>query len=743
VRLTAMGFGTSATLLETLRALVGRGLELHRAIAHVSAHPARVLGLDRPETGLKGTIAVGGDADLLVLDAALTPWAVLARGRCLMRDGAVIGAGARDGNRDRACVSRGCARVDRAELFGAVAVRGRRSGRPFLRSLTIAVGWLYSRLPRGGASEPSPFRGLDMRTGHVLTLLGALVYLVGALVLPWQHFTLADVQAMSFDVSALGQMAIALAVLVLGASVFGLVSGQRALTARFNLGMVVLLMTWLVYAKANNSHGFVLMDYEEIGMQSGYLLGIWGVVLALTGTLLVLATLPTWDESSSSLRVLTLYKNRIVGDRIIYTPQILSVAQAHGNEVPDPALRQILPHFRVTPEGDCSVGFAPTAAGKPGKVTINHQSKTVSEIAARGFKRKGIAFSPFAFGDRGTVDLGDTQVTFHFVAPVPGHAAAPLLDRTEIAAFSMAAAVALMAIALYPILTWRETAKPPTWCGAEDKKWAGVVAKAQEDEKIEIANIPEPEAEEPIDEEVSKKAGGEEGKFGDPNIDPKVVSKVPLMDGKMVERIDPRQVGLTKLLTENLGQMDAVAEVLKGDMGAMTSKLAVAMGGEGSEFVLGHGSGGMGFTGDGTGGGGDGAGRIMGMGDIDTGGGHGVKAGLGDKGKKRVGNLTLSGSTSQGFCKKGNIESVVRRRAGAIRACYEQRLQVNKDLKGKISIRWTIDAEGSVSAASATVDTMGDAESTNCVLRTLRRMKFEKPEGGVCVVQWPFVFSPG
>lgn len=583
-----------------------------------------------------------------------------------------------------------------------------------------------------------------MRTGHVLTLIGVALYLVAALALPWQHFVLADVEAMSFDVSIVGQIAIGIAILAAASSAFGLLSGQRALTARINLGLTVLLMLWLVYAKANNTFGFELMAYEEVGMKLGYLLAIWGVVGALSGALLVLWTLPAWDESSASLRVITLYKNKIVGDRIIYQPQVLSVAEAHGGDVPDHTVRATLPHFRVTPEGDCSVGFAPTAAGKPGKVSFGSVSKTVSEIAAKGFKRKGVAFAPFGFGDRGTVDLGDTQVAFHFVAPVAGHSPAPLLDRTEVAAFSMAAAIALVAIAAYPILTWREEAKPPVWCSADDAKCAGVVAKVQEaEEKIAIEDVPQPEAEEEIEEEVSKKAGGEEGKFGDPNLDPKIESKVPLMDGKMVERIDPRQVGLNKLLTENLGQMDAVAEVLKGDMGAMTSKLAVAMGGEGSEFVLGHGSGGLGFTGDGTGGGGDGAGRIMGMGDIDTGGGQGVKAGIGDKGKKRVGNVTLSGSTAQGFCKKGNIESVVKRRAGAIRACYEQRLQVKKDLKGKITVRWTIDTEGAVSSASATADSMGDSETTNCLLRTLRRMRFEKPEGGVCVVQWPFVFSPG
>lgn len=581
-----------------------------------------------------------------------------------------------------------------------------------------------------------------MRTGHVLTLLGVITYLIAALALPWQHFVLADVTAMSFDVSILGQIAIVLTVFIAGVSVFGLLTGQRAVAAKINLGLVVLLLLWLVYAKADNKFGFELMAYEEVGMRPGFLLAIWGGVLSLAGTLLVLSTLPAWDEGSSSLRVMTLHQGKLVGDTIVYHPQVLSVAEAHGDFVPDPDVRQTLPHFRVTREGDCSVGFAPTSAGKPGSVVINHKPKSLSEIAAKGSKRKGISFHAFDFGDAGTVDLGDTQVMFQFVGPIAGHSPAPLLDNTEVASFSLAASVVLIGAFLYPILTWNEEAKAPTWCNAKDAKCAGVVAKAQEEEKIEIAEI-EPEAEEPLEEEVSKKAGGEEGKFGDPNLDPKIESKVPLMDGKMVERIDPRQVGLNKLLTEDLGKMDAVAEVLKGDMAAMSSKLAVAMGGEGNEFVLGHGSGGLGFTGDGDGGGGDGAGRIMGMGDIDTGGGKGVKAGLGKKGKKRVGNVKLSGSTAQGFCKKSNIQSVVRRRAGAIRACYEQRLQVKKDLKGKISVRWTITLDGKVTGAAATSDSMGDSATTNCLMRVLRRMRFEKPDGGVCVVQWPFVFSPG
>lgn len=581
-----------------------------------------------------------------------------------------------------------------------------------------------------------------MRTGHILTILGIALYMVGALAVPWQSFELAGVSATSIEVSVLGLIAVALAGLIAFSSAFGLVSGRRELTAQVNIGLLGMLFVWVIYASANSSYSYSLMQYEEVSMSTGFLLGVWGAVIGIMGTLLTLTTLPAWDASSPFLRVLTMHKNRVVGDRILYEPGLFSVAEHHGQGVSDATTVSMLPHFRVTPEGDCSIGFNTTVAGKPGRLSYATKTKTISEIATRGSKRAGVAFASFPFGERGTVDLGDTQVMFHFVAPVPGHSPAPLLQQTEVGAFAMLSGVVMVGLALFPVLGWSVNVERTPAC--EGGKCGGAVAEVQKEEKIEVAEvIPEPEAEVEMEEDVSKKAGGEEGKFGDPNMDPRIESKIPLMDGKMVERIDPRQIGLNKLLTENLSSMDAVAEVLRGDMGAMSSKLAVAMGGSGSEFVLGHGSGGLGFTGDGSGGGGDGAGRIMGMGDIDTGGGQGVKAGLGDKGKKRVGNLSLTGSQSSGFCKKGNIESVVRRRAAAIRACYEQRLQVKKDLQGKISIRWTINTEGKVDSASTTGDSMGDSDTTNCILRTVRRMSFEKPEGGVCVVQWPFVFSPG
>jgi len=156
------------------------------------------------------------------------------------------------------------------------------------------------------------------------------------------------------------------------------------------------------------------------------------------------------------------------------------------------------------------------------------------------------------------------------------------------------------------------------------------------------------------------------------------------------------------------------------------------------------GANGMGFKGTGASGGGTGGyGRLHGLGNVDTGGGMGMRAGLGRKGTKKVGTMKIDGMTGSSFCQKANIEAVVKQRAGALRACYEKQLQIKEGLSGKIAVRWTINLEGRVDSASVTTSTMGNAQVESCILGVIRRMRFENPKGGICVVQWPFVFTPG
>jgi beta-aspartyl-dipeptidase (metallo-type) len=84
-RVVSMGVGDSGSLASTLVALLERGVPLARALAPFTANPAALLRLPR-----KGVVAVGADADLVVLDARGRPHEVMARGRWHVRGGVTV-----------------------------------------------------------------------------------------------------------------------------------------------------------------------------------------------------------------------------------------------------------------------------------------------------------------------------------------------------------------------------------------------------------------------------------------------------------------------------------------------------------------------------------------------------------------------------------------------------------------------------------------------------------------------------
>ena len=105
-------------------------------------------------------------------------------------------------------------------------------------------------------------------------------------------------------------------------------------------------------------------------------------------------------------------------------------------------------------------------------------------------------------------------------------------------------------------------------------------------------------------------------------------------------------------------------------------------------------------------------------------------------------NKTRHGSPKQGaFCKESNIREVVQKRANALRNCYEQQLLANPDLSGKIIVFWKIGLDGKVTDASIKSTTMNNARVESCLTQTVRRLRFDKPDGGICVVEFPFIFT--
>jgi len=84
-RVASMDVGHSGALVETLRELLARGLALEDALPAFTSNVADLLRLPG-----KGRIAVGADADFVVIDDAGAVTDVFAHGRPHLRDGAVV-----------------------------------------------------------------------------------------------------------------------------------------------------------------------------------------------------------------------------------------------------------------------------------------------------------------------------------------------------------------------------------------------------------------------------------------------------------------------------------------------------------------------------------------------------------------------------------------------------------------------------------------------------------------------------
>ena len=71
-------------------------------------------------------------------------------------------------------------------------------------------------------------------------------------------------------------------------------------------------------------------------------------------------------------------------------------------------------------------------------------------------------------------------------------------------------------------------------------------------------------------------------------------------------------------------------------------------------------------------------------------------------------------------------------------------LTKNPNLGGKVTIKFVIAKDGSVSKASVKSSTMGNKSVEGCITGRFMRFKFPEPKGGgIVIVSYPFIFAPG
>jgi TonB family protein len=87
------------------------------------------------------------------------------------------------------------------------------------------------------------------------------------------------------------------------------------------------------------------------------------------------------------------------------------------------------------------------------------------------------------------------------------------------------------------------------------------------------------------------------------------------------------------------------------------------------------------------------------------------------------------------------IQRIVRQSFGRFRACYEQGLERDAKLEGRIAVKFVIDRSGAVSFARSSESSLADVAVDRCVVRAFESLAFPQPEGGIVTVVYPLVFT--
>jgi pSer/pThr/pTyr-binding forkhead associated (FHA) protein len=246
----------------------------------------------------------------------------------------------------------------------------------------------------------------------------------------------------------------------------------------------------------------------------------------------------------------------------------------------------------------------------------------------------------------------------------------------------------------------------------------------------------------------------EEGKMGDKKSKKK--DNLYALKGKSIDQ------QLARKLAEDAAKNAGVLGILKQQGGSQIASIFgkdSALGADAQDALGGllgdqigdaYGVGGLGLAGTGRGGGGTGAGTIgLGtLGTIGRGGGGGGGAGYG-RGAGRLGgrrsrapDVVPGQAVVKGSLDKEIIRRVIRRHINEVKYCYEKELTTNPDLKGRVSIQFTISGSGQVIASVVQSSDMRNPACEQCIAQAVRRWLFPKPEGGgIVIVTYPFLLT--
>ena len=373
-----------------------------------------------------------------------------------------------------------------------------------------------------------------------------------------------------------------------------------------------------------------------------------------------------------------------------------------------------------------------------GKVARQGEIHTLASLSSKGpAKKKGSWYSlPLSEDNRGKVYVGDYTVLFQFVTPPPQPARQRRSDfralRWEEIDWLFLAILLVSALLHTATVIWIESQPPPKKFSLDDLPDRFVKLVLEEE-------TPPPPEEEVVEEEgegeeeAAEEAPAEEA-APEPSDKPE---KAPETADERRERMETevQSQGLLALIgTAGASSSgDAVADLLSDSLNenvgsALANSSGLAVGRRDSDA--------SGLRG---GGGGEGAAGIGELGGAGGGSGGSVaKKKTELKASLNTGNADIS--TSPEDIK--SIKKTMKRYNGRVKACYERQLKGNPDLAGKVMVSFEILTDGTVTAAGIEENTTGNKELESCILKVVRRIKFNPPPpDDVEVAGYPYIFA--
>jgi TonB family protein len=444
------------------------------------------------------------------------------------------------------------------------------------------------------------------------------------------------------------------------------------------------------------------------------------------------------------LRIGVISAGKIVEERIIRKRETVTVGSSEKNHFVLPGTR-IGPRFEmfVLRGQDYFLQFTDEMDGRVSTPAGVQDFRTLRQ-SGQAKKQGATWLFPLSDQSRGKVTVGEATLLFQFVTPPPVRPkpqlpAAARGGWVKNIDWLYAAFVMFSYVLHFGVVIWTQYQDWPVESG-----WESVPDRYAE---FIMEDVPQPQQEqvqqgqgdeEPTKDEETKQEPTKHAKAGP--VDAEAAARAAAeRRARLTEQM--ARLGINQVITSLTGEGGVMADVLRGgSVGGDLDDIMAQVRGVGVQS--GEGGGALRAAG----GGGDGAGSVAGLDGLRAAGGDAnVDGGQAAPERQIRGRVRSTGGDAiggSGVLDAGEVRHVINSRIAAIKMCYERQLRRNPTLEGRITIQFTIGGAGTVTSASATENTLGDAEVGSCVASTFRRFRFTPPEGGSVTFSFPFVFQP-